>query len=124
MVVLDTSRQLPAALADVAKHIVVALQREVECFSAPGAAPKIEFAAAQFTRVIDPANQLPGYEGVWRNARKERCGSITFNSDGSFYAEYDLFCPHPRDARWFVEMVTAWGNADSISSEATLIPAL
>jgi len=124
MVVLDTSRQLPAALADVAKHIVAALQMEAERFSATGTAPHIEFAAAQFTRVIDPANQLPGYEGVWRNARKERCGSITFNSDGSFFAEYDMFCPHPRDARWFVEMVTAWGNADSISSEATLIPAL
>ncbi|MHB1116837.1 hypothetical protein [Sideroxydans sp.] len=124
MVVLDTSRQLPAALADVAKHVVAALQIEAERFSATGAAPKIEFAAAQFTRVIDPANQLPGYEGVWRNARKERCGSITFNSDGSFFAEYDMFCPHPRDARWFVEMVTAWGNADSISSEAMLIPAL
>lgn len=121
---LDTSRQLPAALADVAKHIVAALQIEAERFSATGTAPKIEFAAAQFTRVIDPANQLPGYEGVWRNARKERCGSITFNSDGSFFAEYDMFCPHPRDARWFVEMVTAWGNADTISSEATLIPAL
>ncbi|OHC91266.1 MAG: hypothetical protein A3J99_03835 [Sideroxydans sp. RIFOXYD2_FULL_59_7] len=124
MVVLDTSRVLPAALADVAKRIVAALQMEAERFSATGDAPRIEFSAALFTRVIDPANQLPGYEGVWRNARKERCGSITFNSDGSFFAEYDIFCPHPRDSRWFVEMVTAWGNADSLSSEATLIPAL
>jgi len=46
---------------------------------------------------------------VWRNARNERCGALTINSDGSFYAEYDLFCPHPRDTHWFVEMVTAWG---------------
>ena len=118
------SRILPAALEAAARRIVIALQLEAERFSATGAAPCIDLAAAQFTCVVDPANQQPGYEGVWRNARKERCGSITFNSDGSFFAEYDLFCPHPRDARWFVEMVTAWGNADHLSSEATLIPAL
>lgn len=124
MVILDTSRQLPAALEAVAKRIVAALQMEAERFTATGAAPRIELAAVQFTQVVDPANQLPGYEGIWRNARKDRCGAITFNSDGSFFAEYDIFCPHPRDGRWFVEMVTAWGNVDSISSEATLIPAL
>ena len=78
----------------------------------------------KFTRVIDPGNQLPGYEGVWRNARNDRCGTLTINSDNSFYAEYDLFCPHPRDPRWFVEMVTAWGNETSLRSEATLIPSL
>ena len=122
--ILDASRALPASLEAVAKRVVAALQLEAERFTATGAAPQIDLAAAQFTRVVDPANQLPGYEGVWRNARKERCGTITFNSDGSFFAEYDIFCPHPRDARWFVEMVTAWGNADQISSEATLIPAL
>ncbi len=124
MVELDTSRQLPAALEAVARRLIIALQLEAERFSATGAAPCIDLAAAQFTRVVDPANQQPGYEGVWRNARKERCGGITFNSDGSFYAEYDLFCPHPSDEKWFVEMVTVWGNTDHISSEATLIPAL
>lgn len=115
---------LPTELMNAAKRVVIALQLEAERFTATGAAPSIDLAAAQFTRVVDPANQLPGFEGIWRNARKERCGSITFNSDGSFYAEYDLFCPHPRDDRWFVEMVTAWGNGERISSEATLIPAL
>ena len=124
MVVLDTSQQLPSALEALARRIVIALQLEAERFTAPGAAPYIDLAAAQFTKVVDPANQLPGYEGIWRNARKERCGSITFNSDGSFFAEYDIFAAHPRDSRWFVEMVTAWGNAGHLSSEATLIPAL
>ncbi len=115
---------LPADLLKVAKRIVASLQQEAARFTATGAAPQIELSAAQFNRVVDPANQLPGYEGIWRNARNERCGSITFNSDGSFFAEYDIFCPHPRDERWFVEMVTAWGSGDNISSEATLIPAL
>lgn len=106
------------------KRIAAALQKEAQNFTATGATPKIGLAALQFTRVIDPGNQLPGYEGVWRNARNDRCGILTINSDNSFYAEYDLFCPHPRDARWFVEMVTAWGNESSLRSEATLIPNL
>ncbi len=100
------------------------MQQEAANHTATGAAPKIELAALQFTRVIDPGNQLPGYEGVWRNARNERCGMLTINSDGSFFAEYDLFCPHPRDVRWFVEMVTAWGRGDMLRSEAKLIPSL
>ena len=117
MVVLAPFR-LPAELETLAERIVSALQREAVNFTAKGAAPKIERAALQFTRVVDPGNQLPGYEGVWRNARNDRCGTLTINSDNSFYAEYDLFCPHPRDPRWFVEMVTAWGNEETLRSEA------
>lgn len=108
----------------LAERIAHALQQEAVSYTATGETPKIELAAVQFTRVIDPGNQMPGYEGVWRNARNERCGTLIFNSDNSFYAEYDLFCPHPRDARWFVEMVTAWGRAETLRCEAKLIPSL
>lgn len=118
------SSLLPAALEVLGERVVHALQQEAERFSATGSAPQINLVEVNFTRVIDPGNQLPGYEGVWRNSRNERCGCLTFNSDGSFYAEYDLFCPHPRDTRWFVEMVTAWGGADSLRVEAQMIPSL
>jgi len=118
------STQLPTALEALGERVVCALMEEAARFTATGSAPQIELAAANFTRVVDPGNQLPGYEGVWRNSRNERCGCLTFNSDGSFYAEYDLFCPHPRDTRWFVEMVTAWGGADSLRVEAQIIPSL
>jgi hypothetical protein len=121
MVVL-TERILPAALEAQAERIVQAMQQQAERFTATGATPSIALDAVSFNRVTDPANQLPGYEGSWRNARNERCGSLTFNSDGSFYAEYDLFCPHPRDERWFVEMVTAWGAGETLRCEVTLIP--
>jgi hypothetical protein len=47
-----------------------------------------------------------------------------YTSDGSFYAEYDLFCPHPTDARWFVEMVTSWGRGDKLKVEAQMIRSL
>ena len=62
------------------------------------------------------------YDQASRNARNERCGGLTINSDNSFFAEYDLFCPHPQDTRWFVEMVTAWGREESLRCEAKLIP--
>lgn len=123
MVVL-APRRLPAELEALAERIVEALQKEAAKFTATGATPKIELASLQVTRVVDPGNQLPGYEGVWRNARNDRCGTLTINSDNSFFAEYDLFCPHPRDPRWFVEMVTAWGNEASLRTEATFIPSL
>jgi len=117
-------QKLPSELEGLAELIVRILQNEAGKYAAQGTAPQIELVQVQFTRVIDPGNQLPGYQGVWRNARNNRCGEITFNSDTSFYAEYDLFCPHPRDARWCVEMVTAWGRAGDLRSEAKLIPAL
>ncbi len=116
------TQQLPAELESLAERIVDALQKEAGIYAAPDVVPKIELRAAIFTRVIDPGNQLPGYEGVWRNGRSDRCGILTINSDSSFYAEYDLFCPHPRDARWLVEMVTARGREEILSCEAKLIP--
>ena len=116
--------RLPAELETVAQRIVIALRQEAEKYTALGASPRIELSGLQFTRVIDPGNQLPGYEGVWRNSRNARCGALTFNSDNSFFAEYDLFCPHPRDTRWFVEMVTAWGRDETLRCEVKLIPSL
>lgn len=124
MVAIAARCALPLELEAQAERIVAALQQQAVQFSAMGAAPRIELSAARFTSMVDPASQMPGYEGTWRNARNERCGSITFNSDGSFYAEFDLFCPHPDDMRWFVEMVTVWGRGDVLRHEANLIPSI
>jgi hypothetical protein len=116
--------ELPDNLKRRAKRIVVALSREAVRYTLPGKTPQIKLEEVNFIRVIDPGNHLPGFEGIWRNVREARCGSLTFNSDGSFYAEYDLFCPHPTDTRWFVEMVTAWGRGDEIKVEAQMIRSL
>lgn len=124
MVVVVAERVLPVEFEAQAARIVAALQQQAERHCHAGAAPRITLGSLRFTCVTDPASGLPGYEGVWRNAGNHRCGSLTFNGDGSFYAEYDIFMPHPRDARWSVEMVTAWGDAGSLRSEASLIPAL
>lgn len=112
---------LPAELAATAALIVQALQQQADRHAPAGSAPCIELAAARFIRVTDPSNQQPGYEGIWRNARNERSGSITFNSDGSCYAEYDLFCPSPQQPQRLIEAVTAWGRAGAVRSEPRLI---
>jgi hypothetical protein len=57
----------------------------------------------------------------WDEAKKQRIGTLQLNSDGTFYAEYDVVKPHPGKANWFVEGVTAWGKADQIKSEAKLL---
>ncbi len=124
MVSLVATRQLPAELEILAERIVYAMRKEAAIYTAPSVAPKIVLDTVVFTLIIDPCNQLPGYEGVWRNANNDRCGILMINSDNSFYAEYDLFCPHPRDERWFVEMVTAWGRDETLRCEAKLIPRL
>lgn len=115
---------LPAELEAQVLRVVAALSDEAARFTADGKSPQIARTALEFTRVIDPGNQMTGFEGIWRNASQARCGSLNFNSDGSFYAEFDLFFPHPTDARWFVEMVTAWGRADSLRVEVQMIPGL
>lgn len=124
MVADAASRILPAELEQLVGRIAQALQQEAGRYTEPGATPQIELFALSFTQVTDPANRQAGYEGVWRNTRNDRCGTLTINSDGSFYAEFDLFCPHPGDERWFVEMVTAWGNREAVRSEVKLIPKL
>ncbi len=56
------------------------------------------------------------------DSKKQRIGSLQFNSDGSFYAEYDVVKTHPGKLSWFVEGVTAWGSAENIKAEPKLLP--
>jgi hypothetical protein len=86
--------------------------------------PDISPAALALVQVTDPANGQAGYEGVWRNTLNERVGKLIVNSDGSFFAEYDLCVRHPRRPEWFIEAVTAWGRGDQVKAEARLLPML
>jgi hypothetical protein len=84
--------------------------------------PDIRVETLDFATVIDPANGKPGYEGVWRNALNERVGKLIINSDGSYFAEYDLCVLHPLRPRWFIEAVTAWGRDGAVKAEPRLLP--
>lgn len=116
--------ELPAELETLTAQILNALRAKASEVANEDVLLNLSLSALVFDKVTDPGNQLPGYEGILRNERKSRCGSLTFNSDGSFYAEYDLFMLHPSDARWFVEMVTVWGCKDKLRSELQMSPNL
>jgi hypothetical protein len=78
---------------------------------------------ARFELVKDPYTGGFNLSGYWFDSVKnQRLGRLQFNSDGSFYAEYDIIKPHPSKRQWFVEGVSAWGKADNIKAEAKLLP--
>ncbi len=81
---------------------------------------------ASFVITKDPYTGDGNLTGYWYNKRNkqrlERIGRLQFNSDGSFYAEYDVVKPHPHKTDWFIEAVTAWGKEDIIKTEAKLLP--
>ena len=78
---------------------------------------------ASFVLIKDPYTGAYNLAGYWYDAiNKQRIGRLQFNSDGTFYAEYDVVKTHPTKPKWFVEGVTAWGKADNIKAEAKLLP--
>lgn len=115
---------LPPEIEAAAHKLVDLLRAETARYLPVQQQPVIRLEDARFSQVTDPANGLPGYEGVWRNSLNERVGRLIFNSDGSYYAEYDVVCKHPGDARWFVEAVTLWGRDGKVRGEPRLIPML
>jgi hypothetical protein len=114
---------LPDDLLELCARLCAVLSEEAQRYAAD-LAPTIRLEAARFTQVIDPVNGLPGYEGVWRDARAQKCGSLTINSDGSFHGEYDLLIPHPRKPGWFIEAITVWGREGVLKTEPRLLEAV
>ena len=78
--------------------------------------------AASYRLERDPSDGSHSLVGEWRDQRGNRCGQLSFHADGSFFVEQDVVRPHPRQRRWFVEAVTAWGRNGQIKSEARLLP--
>lgn len=78
---------------------------------------------ASYVLIKDPYTGEQNLSCYWYDGSKtQRIGRLQFNSDGSFYAEYDVIKPHPCKSAWFIEGVTAWGNVDNIKAEAKLLP--
>lgn len=77
---------------------------------------------AVFELIKDPYTGEHNLTCHWYDEpKKQRIGQLQFNSDGTFYAEYDVVKPHPTKTRRFVEGVTAWGKAEQIKSEPKLL---
>lgn len=77
---------------------------------------------ARFCLVTDPFTQSQDLVGYWYDDRQQRIGQIRFHGDGSFYAEFDVFKPHPVKANFYIEAINAWGNQDNIKIEPKLLP--
>jgi hypothetical protein len=114
---------LPDSLVELGVKLCLVLSEEARRYAQDNA-PTIRLDEARFTRVIDPSNGLPGYEGVWRDERAQKRGSLTINSNGSFHGEFDLLVLHPKKPRWFVEAVTVWGRDGVVKAEPRLLAAV
>jgi hypothetical protein len=113
--------QLPPEIASAAQRLVDTLRGEAIKYVVVDKLPDIRLETLVVTQVTDPANGQPGYEGIWRNALNERVGKLIVNSDGSFFAEYDLCVRHPSKPSWFIEAVTAWGRGEQLRAEPRLL---
>lgn len=90
-------------------------EEEIKCFPV--------YDNASFVLIKDPYTGEHNLTGYWYDkSNKQRIGRLQFNSDGTFYAEYDVVKTHPARSNLFVEGVTAWGKAENIKAEAKLLP--
>jgi hypothetical protein len=87
-------------------------------------AMKPVYSEARFETSRDPFSGKNTLCAYWYNPEGYRVGEMKFHADGTFFAEYDVVLPHPKDPRWFVEGVVAWGRDDVIKSEPKLLPAI
>lgn len=79
------------------------------------------YQQASYQLIHDPYTGKDNLKLNWLDTNKQRIGFLQFNSDNSFYAEYDVVKPHPKKPQWFVEAVSAWGDAEEIKTEAKLL---
>lgn len=115
---------LPDHLVETGVRLCLALEWEAKRYIPEDAPLSIQLGAARFKEIVDPANGLPSYQGTWHDDHKQKRGSLVINSDGSYFAEYDVLCMHPGKPRWFVEAVTAWGRGGEVKTEPRLLAAV
>ena len=120
----DTLQERWEQVRTLGESICTALSREVEKIGLPEekALLTAPWERARFELQRDPASGESSLVGIWKNTHGQRVGSIIFHCDGSFFAEYDVVEQHPKDQRWFVEAVSAWGKHDTIKAEPRLLP--
>lgn len=119
----ELAAQRYTELADLAAEIGCRLRDEVEKLGFDAEAVSLLAPdAASYRLERDPSDGSHSLAGQWRDQRGNLCGRLLFHADGSFFVEQDVVRPHPRQPRWFVEAVSAWGRDGQIKSEARLLP--
>lgn len=112
-----------AMVKDLAQDVMQRMQQELYKlgFKATEATLKAP-NEAQFSLQKDTASGEYSLIGEWRNAQGFKLGSMVFHADGNFFVEQDVVKNHPKDAKWFVEAVNAWGKHGYIKAEPRLLP--
>ncbi len=80
--------------------------------------------SAEYDIKIDPFDSSRYLIGIWSDKHGAQIGEIQVRENGTVYAEVDVVRNHPKDGRWFVESVTAWGNREDIKTELRLLPTI
>lgn len=113
-------------LLSKANGIVIRMCEEIERLGfSQGKQPLYpDLAAAEFFSTRDPYSGEMTSESKWLGNDGSCAGEIKIHGDGSFYGEYDVLRPHPRNPEWFVECVVVWGKGELIKSEPRLIRSL
>jgi len=112
-----------SAVETLADRILGRLQEEVTRLGFdPSEVPLRPSVEADYHLERDPANGEYSLVGEWRDAKGMQLGNLLFHADGSFFVEHDIARIHPREQRWFVEAVNAWGKDERIKAEARLLP--
>lgn len=83
-----------------------------------------DLAGAQFETSKDPYSGELTRQSKWIDKDGIRLGEIKIHGDGSFYGEFDVLRPHPRNPEWFVESIVVWGKDEILKSEPRLIRAI
>lgn len=110
-------------IAPLAQAIRTALTAQLDKLGfIPGSVPVGDPAIAAYRLERDPACGEHALVGEWRDHQGQKQGGLVFHQDGSFFVEYDVIRTHPRDDRWFVEAVNAWGRGADIRAEPRLLP--
>lgn len=59
-----------------------------------------DLAGAQFETSQDPYSGELTRQSKWLDTDGSRVGEIKIHGDGSFYGEFDVLRPHPRNPEW------------------------
>lgn len=107
----------------VAETVCQRLAHEIDKLGLSATVTYPQYEGSSFELIKDPYTGQQNLCCYWFDQHKRhRLGRLQFNSDGSFYAEYDVSQPHPTKKKCFIESVTAWGQADNMKAEAKLLP--
>lgn len=114
---MDTTRHI------MVEHLCAELRSAASRHGFSDKANEIDAQGLVFDVVTDPAGG-DSLRGTWRGQDGWRRGQIIFNTDGSFFAEYDIVSAHPTDGTWFVEAIEAWGRDDIIKTDLRMLMAV